>query len=210
MRWIATGRGPRLVAVLALASCGPDGELDRPGEASSLRGVPVLDPVEVPPFALDDTRGEIFEFRDRTAGRLTFLFFGYTSCPDICPVQLANLAAALGDLPYSVRRQVAVVFVTTDPGRDTADVLREYLDRFDRSFIGLTGSMEEVNAIQTGLRLPPSVVQEIAGDPAGRYLVGHASQILAIDGAGRVLAAYPAGIRQSDWRHDLPLLLESK
>lgn len=207
--------GVRAAAMLAAASLAACAEpaIDRSEGSEGLRGVELAEPIEVPAFTLDDTEGRPYAFREETAGQLTFLFFGYTSCPDICPVHMANLAAALGDLPYGERRRIEVVFVSTDPERDTPGRIREWLDRFDRDFVGLRGPLERVNEIQHALNLPPAVLEELEtrGDAAtggaDDYLVGHASQILAITGDGRARVAYPGGIRQTDWRHDLPELL---
>lgn len=175
------------------------------GEAGGFRGLELIDPIAVPAFTLTDTEGDRFDFLEETAGSLSFLFFGFTHCPDICPVQLANLGAALGDLPYGERRQVKVVFITTDPERDTPDVVRDYLDRFDHEFIGLIASTDSVNAVLASLDLPPSVKEPIPG--TDDYTVGHVAQIMAITGDGLIRLAYPGGIRQNDWRNDLPALL---
>ena len=70
---------------------------------------------------------------------MTLVFFGYTHCPDICNVVLANIASALRGSPEDVRDSTRMIFVTTDPARDTAEVVREYLDRFDPRFEGLIG-----------------------------------------------------------------------
>jgi len=211
-RTVPAARTAAILAAAALLACA-EPAIDRREGAEGLRGVELADPIEVPDFTLTDTRGEPYRFRSGTAGRLTFLFFGYTSCPDICPVHMANLAAALGDLPYDQRRRVEVVFVSTDPDRDTPERIRAWLDRFDRGFVGLRGPLERVNEIQRALRLPPAVVQALEERQADTsrtgtdYLVGHASQILAVTGDGRARVAYPAGIRQTDWRHDLRELL---
>ena len=175
------------------------------GEAGGYRGMELIAPIAVPDFTLPDTNGEPFNFLEATSGSLSFLFFGFTHCPDICPVQLANLAAALGDLPYSERRRIEVVFVSTDPERDTPDVVREYLDRFDREFVGLVAPIDEVNALLASLDLPPAVKEMVPG--TDDYQVGHVAHIMAITGDGQIRLAYPGGIRQSDWRNDLPALL---
>jgi len=207
-----TGLAAAILAGALVSSC-TEPAIDRREGTEGLRGVELAEPLEVPAFTLADTEGEAWSFRDETAGRLTFLFFGYTSCPDICPVHMANLAAALGDLPYDQRRRIEVVFVSTDPGRDTPERIRQWLDRFDRDFVGLRGPVERVNEIQRALHLPPAVRQalEERGDETAaardEYLVGHASQILAVTRDGRARVAYPSGIRQQDWRHDLPELL---
>lgn len=173
------------------------------------RGVALAEPLEKPDFVLRDTEGRPFRFRQETEGRLTLLFFGYTHCPDVCPVQLANLAAVLGDLPHRDRRRIRVVFVTTDPERDTPERLRAWLDGFDPAFVGLRGSRERVNGIQRSLDLPPAVRQPASGPGPGEgdYTVGHASQVIAFTADGRGRVVYPFGIRQADWARDLPRLL---
>ena len=211
-------RPVRVVAAIAVA-CGaglagfgcasPDTAIDRTEGTGELRGLAIEQPFEAPEFALTDSRGRRFDFRRETAGSLTLLFFGYTNCPDICPVQMAVLGAALDDHSYTDRREIKVVFVTTDPARDTPDRLRSWLDLFDASFTGLSGEMETVNEIQAGFGLPPARIEGTSTPPgAGEpYLVGHATPVVAVTGDGVARALYPSGVRQTDWRHDLPLLL---
>lgn len=195
---------------LAASGCAsPDTEIDRTEGTGQLRGLALEQPFEIPEFSLTDSRGRPYDFRTETAGALTLLFFGYTYCPDICPVQMAVLGAALDDLSYGDRREVEVVFVTTDPARDTPERLRGWLDRFDASFVGLSGELEMVNEIQAGFRLPPARIEETSPPPGAEepYFVGHATPVVAITGDGMVRALYPSGVRQTDWRHDLPMLL---
>lgn len=177
-----------------------------PAAADRMVGLELVTPIEVPDFTLPDTHGRPYDFLSETSGFLSFLFFGFTHCPDICPVQLANLAAALGDLPYAQRRQVEVVFVTIDPERDTPEVVRDWLDNFDRDFVGLVGSADDVAAVLARLDLPQPRREQIPG--TDQYVMGHPAQVMAITGDGRIRFAYPGGIRQADWRHDLPRLLE--
>lgn len=193
-----------LLAALVACSDGTTRDAEARARESGLRGVALAEPRPAPDFTLADTRGREYRFRERTGGKLALLFFGYTNCPDICPVHMASLAAVLGDLPYRERRRVEVVFVTTDPARDTPERVRSWLDGFDPSFVGLVGDLETVNGIQARYDLPPAVRQETDD---GRVLVGHASQVVAISPDGLMRAVYPAGIRQADWRHDLPRLL---
>lgn len=204
----ATIPGPPLllVGLLLGAACG--GEADRPAArdavADSLRGIPLPEPFEKPPAILVDTEGRFWDLRAETEGQLTFLFFGYTHCPDVCPVHMGNLAAALDHLGSAVRRRTTVVFVTTDPERDTPERIRAWLDRWDRAFVGLRGTEEEVAGIQAALKLPRSVKE--APDAEGNYMVGHAAQVVAFAPDGRTVL-YPFGIRAADWVHDIPLLL---
>lgn len=199
-----------LLAAALLPGCGA-GTGDRSaGEPAQpeLRGT-LLDPSwEKPEFTLADTEGRPFDFRAGTDGFVTLLFFGYTHCPDVCPIHMANIAAVLRDLDYAERSRIRVVFVTTDPERDTPAVVRAWLDRFDRSFIGLRGTKEEVDAIQAALHLPAAIRQPSRPGPLpGAYAVGHAAQVLAFTADGRARVVYPFGTRQADWAHDLPLLV---
>lgn len=218
MNWIDRERSApwwALCALAAASACGPaDDTFDRAEGSEGLRGIEIEEPWPAPGFTLDDTGGEPFDFRARTEGRLSLVFFGYTHCPDICPVQMSILDAALDVLPYGDRRRVDVVFVTTDPARDTPDHLRGWLDRFDRSFVGLHGDIDRVNEVLAGFKLPASMIEPpqhpVGDEPAEAgedYYVGHATPVVAVGGDGLVRALYPSGVRQSDWQHDLPLLL---
>src|SRR5262249_24718494 len=100
----------------------------------------VTPPLSKPNFVLTDTLGAPFDFKTRTHNSVTLLFFGYTNCPDQCPMHMANIGVALKGLPAGVADQVKLVFVTTDPARDTPVVLRRWLDNFDKHFVGLTGT----------------------------------------------------------------------
>ncbi len=212
--WIA-GPGLALVAALALgfAGCGaPGGGGDADSTATRasvapdrLRGVEPPNPEPKPAFTLTDLDGRRYDFLAETAGRLTFLFFGYTHCPDICPVHLANLAAALARLPRADADRVRVVFVTTDPQRDTPERMKRWLGAFDPAFVGLTGSRAELEAAQRAAGVAPTVAQPAPGDTG--YAVGHAAQVIAYGPDGNMRAQYPFGTRQKDWAHDLPILL---
>jgi protein SCO1/2 len=204
-----------LAALLLAAACsdGASGRAADPAEGlsrSELRGT-VLDPSwDKPDVTLTDTEGRAFAFRPETDGFVTLLFFGYTHCPDVCPIHMGNIAAVLLDLPYAVRERIRVVFVTTDPERDTPARMREWLDRFDRSFVGLHGTEAEVGAFQAALRLPTAVRQPSRPGPLpGAYAIGHAAQVIAFTADGRGRVVYPFGTRQVDWAHDLPRLVEA-
>ncbi len=173
-------------------------------ESVELRGERLAAPLRRPDFTLTDTHGERFDFRSRTAGRLTLLYFGYTHCPDVCPVHMANIAAVLAEMRPEVVRATRVVFVTVDPERDTPARLRSWLDQFDPDFVGLRGTEREVRRIERELGLPPTIPDSSAAGDGG---IGHAAQVIAFTPDGFSHVVYPFGTRQQDWAHDLPLLL---
>lgn len=168
---------------------------------SDLRGRVLVEPSPRPEFTLTTTEGEPFDFAAETSGRLTLLFFGYTSCPDVCPIHLATLSGALRQ--SRVPRPI-VVFVGVDTARDTPTAVREFLDRFDSDFIGLVGTDAEIAAAEAATGVPPSIIEP--PDDEGQYLVGHPAQILAYTSDDLAHVAYPFGVRQQDWAADLPRL----
>lgn len=193
------------VALLVLLSaCEPPGSSDAV-DGSSLRGSIIETGGERPQFTLSDTDGKPYTFQDETEGLLSFIFFGYTKCPDVCPIHMGTLASAIARLDPADRGRVRVVFISTDPGRDTPEVLRRWLDTFDPGFIGLRGTVDEVNAIAESLLLPPAAVPVNGGES---YTVGHAASIMAVTPDGGTRVKYGFGTRQEDWAADLPLLLQ--
>ena len=189
------------------AASGPKNEPDAshaPRPAATYRGGLVTPPLLKPRFALTDTAGVPFDFWGQTRGSVTLLFFGYTHCPDQCPLHMANIAVGLKKMPKDISDQIKVVFVTTDPSRDNPKTLRAWLDHFDERFIGLTGSEAALEAAQRAVGVPPA---RKTGLGAGHYEVAHASFVVAYtkDNLGHLI--YPSGVTQSDWTHDLPLLV---
>ena len=168
-----------------------------------------------PDFTLTDTAGRPYAFREKTAGRLTLLFFGYTSCPDVCPLHMATLSTALDqpDMPRPL-----VVFVTTDPGRDTPERLREWLDSFGTDFVGLTGAPDEILRAEEAVGLGTSFVVAPDGSPSPTapaapagdddYEVGHPAEIIAYTPDDLAHIAYPSGVQRDDWVADLPRLAD--
>jgi len=193
------------VTVLICGGCGKERDLSLSGYA----GAELPQPKPKPAFVLTSMHGGSFDFRRETDGFLTLLFFGYTNCPDVCPVQMSNLAAALDRLPSDLSRRVRVVFVTTDPARDTPARLRQWLGAFAPSFVGLTGTPEQLTRAQLDAGLPPAVQASIGDSATARdYTVGHAAQIIAYTPDNLERVHYPSGTRQQDWAHDIPLLLQ--
>ena len=190
-----------LLGALVLAGCMGT----RPQAVGEFRGVEVAEPKPIPDLQFTDSRGAAFDLKQQTAGKVALLFFGYTHCPDICPVHLANIAAVLDKLPDEVQRDVVVIFVTTDPLRDSLPVLHRWVKGFNATFVGLTGTDSVIHLAQHELGLVPA--QRTAAQHRDGYLVGHATQVVAFtrDGVSRV--QYPFGTRQRDWADDLPRLV---
>jgi protein SCO1/2 len=186
------------VLLLAVAALAVGLRSDGDGADATWRGR-VLDPAPARPSTdLVDTSGEPFDLAIDTRGELTLVFFGYTNCPDICSIQMATLKQALDRVEVPAR----VVFITTDPDRDTPERLREWLDSFDRSFVGATGSAEAIARAQQDMGVTVAVANR---DESGvDYTVGHSSAVYVFTPDDQAHLAYPAGTRQEDWVEDLP------
>lgn len=204
----------RLAGLLAAAllpaayACGGGDGARASERATGYRGVELERPVPEPDVVLTSDRGEPYRLAEETEGSVTLLFFGYTNCPDVCPAQMANLAAVYEDLRPSVRERIQVLFVTADPARDTLSRLRRWVDGFHESFVGLRGPPATVDSLQRALGLQPGVRRPGDGGAAGRYAVAHSSAVLAFTPDDTAHLAYPFGTRQRDWAHDLPKLVE--
>lgn len=138
-------------------------------------------------------------------GKVTLLYFGYTYCPDVCPATLAELTDALEELKPEERQQVQVLMVTVDPDRDTPEVLANYLSHFDDSFLGLTGSDEEITAAAAPFGI---FYQKRDGTSESGYLVDHTASVAAVDKEGHLRLIYPFGTPGRDIAADLQHLLD--
>ncbi|CAI9419862.1 SCO family protein [Nocardioides sp. T2.26MG-1] len=147
-------------------------------DGDGYRAAQTHDAYPVADTPLTDTDGQPFSLTEDTDKPVTLVFFGYSSCPDICQVVMANIASAMTRLDEADRRSVDVVFVTTDPKVDTEQHLRDYLDRFDPSFIGLTGDLSTIAAV--GEPLAVYVADGARLPSGGRDLNSHSTQISAI------------------------------
>jgi protein SCO1/2 len=191
---------------LVAAGCGA-GRSSTPAAKPStgLHGL-VPDPLpHKPSFTLTDTAGRRFNFAAKTRTKLTYLYFGYTHCPNACPLTMADIAAALQKQPGAIQRRVAVVFVTVDPRRDTAHALRAFLDHFDRSFVGLTGSQRAIRTAERAAGIPLAPPEKVKGK---NYSIQHSTIVLAYSPDKRAHAVYTQGFYPADYAHDMPLLLQ--
>ncbi|MDF1603111.1 SCO family protein [Nocardioides sp. YIM 152315] len=188
-----------LVALLVpLAACGGG------DEGGALHGTELDPPFEVSATALTDTDGQPYSLTDDTDKPLTLVFFGYTHCPDICQTVMSNLATAVNRLDEQDRDRVDVVFVTTDPARDTSDVLDRYLEHFDPSFIGLTGALDTIVGVAK-----PMGVGVTQGDklPSGGYDVTHGTTITGVDGDDDGTIYWSEATSSADFANDIHTLL---
>ena len=194
---------PALAALLVGCGAGGGTPVATP-TAYQWTGAVLVHPKAKPSFVLTDDHGQSFDFRAQTAGMVTLLYFGYTHCPDICPENMATLAFAIKDLPSTVRSKIAVVFVTTDPARDTEPVLAAWLADFNSGFIGLTGSKAEVDLAQFQAAVSLASAEPV--ESGGAYGVDHAAQVIAYSPDNLAHVAFFQGMPASGIARDLERL----
>ncbi|MEV6667942.1 SCO family protein [Streptomyces nigra] len=200
-------------ATLTLTACG-GGEDDGASpvtvvseETGSDKAAIVLDkPFEKPDLVLTDTHGEKYDLRKETAGKPTLVYFGYTNCPDVCPTTMSNIAVAKKQLPEAQQDELRIVFVTTDPQRDTAAALGKWLKGIDPQVVGLTGDFDTV---QAGARTLGITIEAPHKDKNGKVVSTHGTQVVAFSpktDAGYVLYTEDASV--DDYTKDLPALIK--
>jgi len=192
---------------MAAAGCGAGHGSAAAAKSTPDTGLHGLAPAPLPRkpnFTLTDTAGRRFSLAAATRTKLTYLYFGYTHCPDACPLTMSDIAAALRSQPAALRRRVAVVFVTVDPRRDTPAALRAWLDRFDPSFVGLTGSPAAIAAAERASGVPLAPPEKVKGTS---YSVEHSTIVFAYSPDNRSHVVYAQGFHAADYAHDIPLLL---
>lgn len=198
------GRVPtRLVCLLALvagalAACSS-------GAPQTLQGIERTPAIEVAGAALPDaTTGEPFELRGAPGGLLV-VYFGYTSCPDICPTTMSDLQVAIGDLDAARAARVQVAMATVDPERDSRDLLRQYIAHF---FSDGHALRTDDPTVQVSVQQTFGVAVEIAPHQPGEdYEVGHTAVAYVVDDTGRVAVEWPFGMKPDAMTADLKLLL---
>ncbi len=201
-------------ASLTLTACGSGDDSDSPvsvvsEEAGSDKAATVLDkPFEKPDLVLTDTNGEKYDLREQTKGRPTLIYFGYTHCPDVCPLTMNNVAVAKKQLPKAQQDELRIVFVTTDPDRDTPKALGKWLKGIDSQVVGLTGDFA---TIQAGARTLGISIEPPHKDKNGKIVSTHGTQVVAFspktDG-GYVLYGEDATV--DDYTKDLPKLIKGE
>lgn len=153
----------------------------------SFHGTVIQSPNPSPDFTLASASGPVSlsDFR----GRVVVLYFGYTFCPDVCPTTMADLARAMRDLGTKAK-DVQVILVSVDPARDTPENLQKYVTSFDPTFIGITGSEEDV---ATAAALYGVYFAKHEGSEASGYLIDHTASVMVLNREGRLKLVLPFG-----------------
>jgi protein SCO1/2 len=165
---------------LALAGCSPASAPQPPLAGAAIGG----------PFALTDQDGR--PVNDRAfAGKYRIMYFGYTSCPDVCPTDMQTLGAGMRLLDRrdpALSRRIVPVFVTVDPARDTPAVLKTFVSAFYPRLIGLTGSAQAIAKVAKEYRV---FYQAQPPGPTGDYVVQHSDQALLFGPDGKPIVIVP-------------------
>jgi cytochrome oxidase Cu insertion factor (SCO1/SenC/PrrC family) len=139
------------------------------------------------PFTLLDQTGKkrsLAEFK----GKVVLIYFGYMSCPDICPTDLINLAGLLKRLGKE-SEQVQAIFITLDPARDTPELIGKYVQYFDKRILGLRGTEQQTKEVATKYK----TFYEKVSLKSNQYVIDHTAFIYIVNRAGKYLAFFPPG-----------------
>lgn len=201
MRWQTGAAALALllwVAIALLSGCGPATPTPAP-----LRGGRLDPPKAAPDFTLTDHTGKPFTLSS-TRGKVVMLYFGYTSCPDVCPLSLVDMAAARQAMGAAAK-DVQIIFITVDPERDTPEVMKNYAPGFDPSALGLRGTVEEIKQVADayGVKFKRTSLP----NSALGYAVDHSAFIYMIDRNGQLRELLPFGTPREDLTSDLKVLI---
>jgi protein SCO1/2 len=203
------GRALATGVILLLAACGrqDSGQLTSgftDNNPDGMNGAVLVHQYVMPDLTLTATDGAKFSLRKDMTAPFTLVFFGYTHCPDICQIVMADIASAVARLSPQDRAKVDVLFVTTDPARDDPATLRKYLDRFNPRFEGVTGNLHTIVTVANDLGVE---VQKGAKLPSGGYEVTHGTQIVGLNQRHRAPIVWTEGTSPNQIAEDLTALL---
>ena len=138
-------------------------------------------------------------------GKVVLIYLGYTNCPDFCPATLGKYRQIREQLGEEAA-DVVFVFITVDPDRDTPELIGDYMRRFDQGFIGLTGSLDELQKVWKGYGVGTPYRQDV--DSEVGYVVMHSTRVWVIDKEGNLRITFPFEMNAADMAHDVQLLLD--
>ena len=197
------GAGVALLAALTTGACGDDG----PGELAGAVRTPPLEVSGVSLPAVDDGGEEPLTMQ-APPGELYLIYFGYTSCPDVCPTTMSDISVALDDLPDDLAEQVTVAMASVDPERDTGEVVAGYLDHFfDRSLALRTDDPDALATAADAFGVQWEIEEHASGVA---YDVAHSAVTYVVDDTGTVVVEWPFGFDSEAMASDLRILLEEE
>lgn len=161
-------------------------------------------PLAVPDFELMNASGQPFRFSE-TQGQFNLIYFGYTFCPDVCPLTMVDLKETLEGLPDEA--PINVIFISVDPERDTPELVERYVSSFGPEFIGLTDDYAKTEEVM--LAYGAYAEKEETPGSAAEYLVNHTARVYLMTPEDGILLTYPFGFEPEDLRSDLAYLLET-
>jgi protein SCO1 len=174
-----------------------------PDPAGYTGGSSLPKPYSMPEVSLTDTSGRPYNLATTPSKPVSLLFFGYTHCQDVCIAVLSDASLALQRLTPADRDQIQLIFITTDPARDKEKRIRGYLDRFNPTFVGLTGPMSTIKRAASEVGVEIEGLKKL---PSGGYEVGHSAQVIGFSRNSGVVIWTP-GTPVGALKHDFALLV---
>ena len=197
--WMRIGFAVLLILVLSVAGYFILNAL----KPYAFHGAILQSPSPAQDFTLANQYGQETSLSDYQ-GKVVLIYFGYTTCPDVCPTTLAELRRAtelLGDRA----KEVQTIMITVDPERDTPELMAEYLAHFDPSFLGLIGSSDEVAQVATYYGV---YFQKQESDSVLGYLVDHTATVMLVDQNGYLRLIFPYGTEGAAIAEDITYVLD--
>ncbi len=172
-------------------------------QPASFRGTVYDTPYPIAPnFRLTQANGKPF-ILNANKEKIILLFFGYTYCPDICPTTLSEMKLTMDKLGDNATK-VQVVFISVDPGRDTSVKMQKYVERFNSSFIGISGTQEELEPVWNDYGIFREVVP---GTSATNYIINHTARVFLVDTNGNLRLSFGFQTPPEDIAHDIEIIL---